>query len=155
MRALEWDRLAPRGLAAMPFLDRLELAALTGMYEEAAHNALGRLRREGLVDSIRHAASLTPSTRRWYPTAEGVRRLALEDGTGVERLLRTLPVSARWQRLMLARLDAVAVIYRLASAVAGAGGSPAFRWYRGLALDAAMVLPRRQDLGHNPTGSHH
>ena len=97
MRALEWDRLALQGLAAMPFLDRLELAALTGMYEEAAHNALDRLRREGLADSIRHAAPLTPSTRRWYPTAEGIRRLALENGTGVERLLCTHPVSARWQ----------------------------------------------------------
>ena len=147
MRALEWDRLALRGLAAMPFLDRLELAALTGMYEEAGHNALDRLRREGLADSIRHAAPLTPSTRRWYPTAEGVRRLALEGGTGVERLLRTHPVSARWQRLMLARLDAVAVIYRLASAVAGVEGPPAFRWYRGLALDAAMVLPGGRTLG--------
>ena len=148
MIAGEWDRLALRGLAAMPFLDRLELAALMGMYEEAAHNALGRLRREGLADSIRHAAPLTPSTRRWYLTAEGVRRLALEDdGTSVERLLRTLPVSARWQRLLLARLDAVAVVYRLASAVAGAGGSPAFRWYRGLVLDAAMALPGGRTLG--------
>ncbi len=148
MIAGEWDRLALRGLAAMPFLDRLELAALMGMYEEAAHNALGRLRREGLADSIRHAAPLTPSTRRWYLTAEGVRRLALEDdGASVERLLRTLPVSARWQRLLLARLDAVAVVYRLASAVAGAGGSPAFRWYRGLVLDAAMALPGGRTLG--------
>ena len=147
MRALEWDRLALRGLAAMPFLDRLDLAALTGMYEEAAHNALDRLRREGLADSIRHAAPFTPSTRRWYPTAEGIRRLALENGTGVERLLRTYPVSARWQRVLLARLDAVAVVYRLASAVAGAGGSPVFRWYRGLALDAAMMLPGGRTLG--------
>ena len=80
MRSLEWDRLALRGLAAMPFLDRLDLAAVTGMSEGTAHNALGRLRREGLADSTRHAAPLTPSTRRWYPTAEGVRRLALEDG---------------------------------------------------------------------------
>ena len=147
MRALEWDRLALRGLAAMPFLDRLELAALTGMYEEAAHNALDRLRREGLADSIRHAAPLTPSTRRWYATAEGIRHLALENGTGMERLLRTHPVSARWQRVLLARLDAVAVVYRLASAVASAGGSPVFRWYRGLALDAAMVLPDGRTLG--------
>ena len=155
MKALDWDRLALRGLAAMPFLDRLELATLTGMYEEAAHNALGRLRREGLADSIRHAALLTPSTRRWYPTAEGVRRLALEDGTGVERLLRTHPVSARWQRLMLARLDAVAVVYRLASAVAGAGGSPGLPVVPGAGLGRRDGAARRQDPGHNPTGSNH
>ena len=147
MRAPEWDRLALRCLAAMPFLDRLELATLTGMYEEAAHNALDRLLREGLADSIRHAAPLTPSTRRWYPTAEGIRRLALENGTGVERLLRTHPFSARWQRLLLARLDAVAVIYWLVSAVAGVEGPPTFRWCRSAVLDAAMVLPGGRTLG--------
>ena len=147
MTAAEWDGPALRSLAAMPFLDRLELAAVTGMSEGTAHNVLGRLRGEGLANCIRHAAPLTPSTRRWYLTAEGLRRLALEDGTGVERLLRTHPVSARWQRVLLVRLDAVAVVYRLASAVAGAGGSPRFRWYRGAVLDAAMVLPGGRTLG--------
>ena len=105
------------------------------------------MRREGLADSIRHAAPLTPSTRRWYPTAEGVRRLASEDRTSVERLLRTHPVSAHWQRLLLARLDAVAVIYRLVSAVAGVEGPPTFRWCRSAVLDAAMVLPGGRTLG--------
>ena len=124
MKAVEWDGPTLRRLADMPFLDRLDLAAVTGMSEGTAHNALARLRREGLVDFIRHAAPLTPTTRRWRPTADGVRRLATEDGTGLDRLLRTRPVSARFQRLLLARLDAVAVIYRLASAVAGAGGRP-------------------------------
>ena len=147
--------MALRGLAAMPFLDRLELAVVTGMYGEAAHNALVRLRREGLADFIRHAAPLTAATQRWYLTADGLRRLALKDGTGVERLLRTHPVSARWQRLLLARLDAVAVVYRLASAVAGEGGPPAFRWYRGAGLGRCDGAARRQDPGHNPTGRHH
>ena len=147
MRAPEWDRLALRGLAAMPFLDRLELAAVTNTSEGTAHNALGRLRREGLTGFICHAAPLTPTTRRWHLTADGVRRLASEDRTSVERLLRTHPVSAHWQRLLLARLDAVAVIYRLVSAVAGVEGPPAFRWCRSAVLDAAMVLPGGGTLG--------
>ena len=147
MTAAEWDGSALRRLAAMPFLDRLELAAVTGMSEGTAHNVLDRLRGEGLASCIRHAAPLTPSTRRWRLTTEGVRRLALEDGTAVESILRTSPISARWQRVLLARLDAVAVIYRLASAVAGAGGPPRFRWYRGRALDAAIMVPDGRTLG--------
>ena len=147
MTAGEWDLPALRCLAAMPFLDRLELAAITGMSEGTAHYVLGRLRGAGLADSIRHAAPLTPSSRRWRLTAAGLGRLAMEEGTGVDRLLRTRPVSARWQRLLLARLDAVAVIYRLASAVAGAAGPPVFRWYRSAVLDAAMTLPGGKTLG--------
>ena len=141
MIAGDWDRLPLRGLAAMPFLDRLELAAVTGMSEGTAHNVLGRLHLDGLADCIRHTAPLTPSTRRWRLTVDGVGRLAVDAGTGVESILRTSPVSARWQRVLLARLDAVAVIYRLASAVANAGGPPRFRWYRGAVLDAAIMLP--------------
>ena len=71
----------------------------------------------------------------------------MEAGTSVDRLLRTRPVSARWQRLLLARLDAVAVIYRLASAVAGVAGPPVFRWYRSAVLDAAMTLSGGRTLG--------
>ncbi len=147
MTAGEWDLPAMRRLAAMPFLDRLELAAITGMSEGTAHYVLGRLLGAGLAGSIRHAAPLTPSSRRWRLTVEGLGRLAMEEGASVDRLLRTRPVSARWQRLLLARLDAVAVIYRLASAVAGAAGPPVFRWYRSAVLDAAMTLPGGKTLG--------
>ena len=147
MTAGEWDLPAMRCLAAMPFLDRLELAVITGMSEGTAHYVLGRLRGAGLADSIRHAAPLTPSSRRWRLTAGGLGRLAMEEGTSVDRLLRTRPVSARWQRLLLARLDAVAVIYRLASALAGVAGPPVFRWYRSALLDAAMTLSGGRTLG--------
>ncbi len=147
MTVAGWDLPALRTLAAMPFLDRLELAALTGTSDGTGHYVLGRLQGRGLVDCLRHAGPHTPSSRRWRLTAEGLGRLATEDGTGVDRLLRTRPVSARWQRLLLARLDGVAVIYRLASAVACVAGPPGFRWYRGAALDAALTLPGGRTLG--------
>ena len=147
MTEAQWDLPALRALAAMPFLDRLELATVTGMSDGTGHYVLGRLLGQGSVECIRHAGPHTPSSRRWRLTAEGLGRLATEDGAGVDRLLRTRPVSARWQRLLLARLDGAAVIYRLASAVAGIAGPPGFRWYRGAALDAAMTLPGGRTLG--------
>ena len=147
MRAAERDLLTMRWLAAMPFLDRLELAAVAGMYEQASHLALSSLKRAGLAEYVAHATPHTPSSRRWRLTGEGLGHLAAEEGASVDRLLRTRPVSARWQRLLLARLDGVAVIYRLASAVAGIAGPPGFRWYRGAALDAAMTLPGNRTLG--------
>ena len=147
MRAREREGLALRTLAAMPFLDCLELAAVSGMAERTALHVLGRLQREGLADFIRHASPLTGATRRWYATADGLRSLVSESGAGVEQLLRTHPVSAHWRRILLARLDAVAAVYRLASAVADAAGPPRFRWYRAAPLDAAMTLPDGRTLG--------
>ena len=144
MSEAERDADALRVLAAMPFLDRLELAAVAGVSEGTAHNVLSHLHGDGLVGYVRHAAPLTASTRRWYVTAEGLNRLSDEQGTSLRRLLRTYPVSAHWQRLLLARLDAVAVIYRLASSL---GVPHRFRWYRSAALDAVMSLADGKTIG--------
>ena len=57
------------------------------------------------------------------------------------RLLRNRPVSAWWRRLLLERLDAVAVVYRIASAVASIHHPIRFRWYRAMPMDAAIALP--------------
>ncbi len=147
MRLGERERLALDSLTAMPFLDYLELATVSDMAESTARHVLAQLRRKGLAGSIRHASTLTTTTRRWYATADGLRFLASENGTGIDRLLRTHPASAHWRRILLARLDAVAVVYRLASAVADAVGSPRFRWYRAAPLDAAMTLPDGRTVG--------
>ena len=147
MRAKEREGLALRTLAAMPFVDRLELASVSGIYEEAAHGALKSLERADLASFVRHASPLTPTTRRWYATSEGLQLLASENGTGIERLLRTHPVSAHWRRILLARLDALAVVYRLASAVADVVGPTSFRWYRAAPLDAALTLADSRTVG--------
>ena len=147
MRVKEREGLALRTLAAMPFVDRLELAAVTGVYEEAAHVALRSLEQAGLANFIRHASPLTATTRRWFVTTDGLCSLASETETDLYRMLRTHPASAHWQRILLARLDAVAVVYRLASAVADVVGPPRFRWYRADPLDAAMLLPDGRTVG--------
>ena len=148
MSLLPTDESALRTLSTMPFLDRLELAAVSGLSEGTAHNALERLGGERLADCVRHASPLTASTRRWHVTTGGVTRLARLDETPADRLLSVHPVSAHWQRLLLERLDAVAVIYRLASAVATVEEEDfRFRWYRGAALDAALALPGDRTLG--------
>ncbi len=138
---------ALRLLAAMPLLDRLELAAVGALSEGAAHAALRRLEREGLATAIRHAGTLTASTRRWLLTAGGLRQLMADEGLGERELLRRYPVSARWRRVLLERLDAVAVFYRLASAISGAGAIGRFRWYRGHPLDTAIELEGGRTVG--------
>ena len=147
MKFREREILALRTLAAMPFLDWLELAAVSGLAEATAYRVLRRLKAQGLVRCLRHASPLTAATRRWHLTSTGLERLAGSEGRSVEYLLRTRPVSAHWQRLLLARLDAAAVIYRLASAIASVEEPFRFRWYRAHSLDAAMTLDGGRTVG--------
>ena len=129
-------------LADMPFLDRVEMAAVSGLCRSAVYAAVRQLEDAGLISSVPHETGLVPHTRRFHLTSDGIHRLAREEGLGVDALLRTHPLAARWRRVLLERLDAVAVIYRLASAVANVHHPIQFRWYRAMPMDAAIVLPR-------------
>ena len=131
---------ALRLLAAMPFLDRLELAAMARWSDRSAYEVVARLGRRGLVESVPHATVLVSATKRFSLTAAGVRQVARERGMGVETLLRTRPVSAASRRILLRRLDAVAVVYRLARTLAADGILRRFQWYRALPLDTGLTL---------------
>ena len=136
-----------RRLAEMPFLDRLELLAVSGWSRGVVYDGVRRLEEAGLAASVPHATELIAPTRRFHLTAAGVRALAYEEGMSEEDLLRRHPVSEQWLRILLARLDAVAASYRLACAVADVGWPIGFRWYRGLPLDAAITLPDGRCVG--------
>ena len=148
MRTITCEEALLRQLAETPFADRLDLAALTGRSPSAVYGAAARLEEAGpgRLASPCHRAHPFRRTR-FCLTAAGVRRLAHAEGVTVERLLRTRPVSAHWRRLLLERLDAVAVIYRLAVALCGAAWPLRIRWYRASPLDAALFLPDGTVLG--------
>ena len=131
---------ALRLLSWMPFLDRPEMAAVTGRSRSAVYETVHELEVEGLAAPVPHATDLTPLTARYHLTVDGVRRLAREEGIGLDDLLRSRPVSLQWRAVMLKRLDAVAVIYRLASAVSDAAHPMRFHWHRATPTDAAMLL---------------
>ena len=72
-----------------------------------------KLEDRGLVAAVPHATDLTPPARRFHLTGAGLKRLAGYEGLSLDEPLRGFPVSAHWRRLLLGRLDAVAIIYRL------------------------------------------
>ena len=127
-------------LVTMPFLDRLEMADVSGWSRAAVYEAVRELENERLVAPVPHATDLTPLTARYHLTAEGVRRLAREEALPLDDLLRSQPVSLQWRAVMLKRLDAYAVVYRLASAVSEVAHPTRFQWYRALPMDAAISL---------------
>ena len=130
-----------RLLARVPFLDRLETAALAGRSRGGVYEAVGRLEDAGLVSSVPHGTPLLAPTRRYYLTEVGVNALALAEARPVIQLLREYPLSLRFRRTLLERLDAAAVIYRLASAMADLGHPVRFHWRRARPQDADVVLP--------------
>ena len=136
-----------RTLAEMPFLDRLELASVTGRSRGAVYRAVARLHSDGCCDSVPHATGLTPASERFHLTARGLERLAGEDGLSIDELLRALPVSGLWRRILLERLDGVAAVYRLAAAVSQLARPLQFRWYRAAPLDAALAFPDGRTVG--------
>ena len=136
-----------RRLAAMPFLDRLEMAALSGWSQSAVYEAVRKLEDAGLIASVPHGTELVPPTRRFHLSAAGLRRLAQDENAALDDLLRDRPVSARWRRVLLERLDALAVIYRLAADVSNLAYPVRFRWYRAMPLDAALTLRGGRTVG--------
>ncbi len=130
-----------RRLAETPFADRLDLAALSGWSRGAVYAGMDKLTEWGMAQAIPHATPLLPPTRRYYVTAHGLERLVELENVSPEDLLNNRPVSSRWQRLLLERLDTVGVIYRLAAAISSAEFPIGFRWYRAAPVDAGITLP--------------
>ena len=108
-----------RALAAMPFIDRMDLAAVSGWSRGAVYEAVARQDRGGFCDAVSHATDLFPATERFHLTAAGLERLAAEEEMPLDQLLRAHPVSAHWRRILVERLDALAAVYRLAAALTG------------------------------------
>ena len=141
----EFDIL--RTLAEMPFLDRLEMVAVTGWSKGAVYEAVASLESGGFCDSALHAVDPLPPARRFHLTANGLRRLAREEGRSVEEELRAHPVSAQWRRNLLERLDALAAVYRVAASISHVSYPIRLRWYRANPLDAGITLPDGRTVG--------
>ena len=129
-----------RRLTETPFADRLDLAALSGWSKGAVYAGMDRLQERGMVDAIPHATPLLPPTRRYYLSAHGLYTVAELEGVALDDLLRTRPVSAQWRRILLERLDALAVVYRLAADVSNAAFPTGIRVFRSAPADAGIVL---------------
>ena len=150
-------------LAQMPFLDSIELAAVTGLPERTAREALRRLDVHGCVGMVRHARPDGFRVRPWYLTPRGIAELARSRvaGEDPEALIASNDLlSAQGRRYLLRRLDAAAVLYRVAQDMTSAPGGGeglrfTWRWERQGALDAALQLPDGRTAAMSRIGSTH
>ena len=108
-------------LCAAPLATVDELARFGRVPASTLRERLDKLAERGLADSVSHHLSALGSRpqRRYFPTEKGVAAggMATE---GEKHMLGAYPVSKQWFRLLAERLDAVAVLYRVAAMAADA-----------------------------------
>ena len=108
-------------LCAAPLATVEELARFGRVPASTLRERLDKLAKRGLADSIPHHLSVlgTRPQRRYFPTERGVTAAGAAT-KGRRHMLTAYPVSKQWFRLLAERLDAVAVLYRVAAMIADA-----------------------------------
>ncbi len=108
-------------LCATPLATVDELSRFGRLPTSTLRDRLKKLTERGLVDSVPHHLSVLGSRpqRRYFPTEKGVTAAGAAT-KGREHMLQSYPVSKQWFRLLAERLDAVAVLHRVAAMIADA-----------------------------------
>ena len=108
-------------LCAAPLATVDELARFGRVPASTLRERLDKLAGRGLVDSVSHHLGVLGSRpqRRYFPTERGVTAAGAAT-QGRRHMLTAYPVSKQWFRLLAERLDAVAVLYRVAAMIADA-----------------------------------
>ena len=108
-------------LCSAPLATVDELSRFGRVPASTLRDRLKKLTERGLVDSVPHHLSVlgTRPQRRYFPTEKGVTAAGAAT-KGRDHMLRAYPVSKQWFRLLAERLDAVAVLHRVAAMVADA-----------------------------------
>ena len=108
-------------LCAAPLATVDELARFGRVPASTLRERLDKLAKRGLADSVPHHLSVlgTRPQRRYFPTEQGVTAAGAAT-RGRQHMLTAYPVSKQWFRLLAERLDAVAVLYRVAALIADA-----------------------------------
>ena len=106
-------------LCATPLATMDELTRFGRVPASTLRDRLEKLAKRCLVDSMAYHLSVLGARpqRRYFPTEKGVTTGGAAT-KGRAHMLRAYPVSKQWFRLLAERLDAVAVLYRVAALVA-------------------------------------
>ena len=108
-------------LCATPLATVDELASFGRVPTSTLRERLEKLAERGLADSVSHHLGALGSRpqRRYFPTDKGVTAAGAAT-QGRRHMLTAYPLSRQWFRLLAERLDAVAVLYRVAAMIADA-----------------------------------
>ena len=138
-------------LCATPLATVEELSRFGRLPASTLRDRLKTLTERGLADSVPHHLSVLGSRpqRRYFPTEKGVTAGGAAT-KGRNHMLRGYPLSKQWFRLLAERLDAVAVLHRVAAMAADADphDDPVrVDHYRNGPYDALLTLSGGRSIG--------
>ena len=138
-------------LCATPLATVEDLSRFGRVPASTLRDRLTKLTERGLVDSVAHHLSVlgTRPQRRYFPTEKGIIAGAMAT-KGERHMLRSYPVSKQWFRLLAERMDAVAVLHRVAAMAADADphGDPVrVDHYRNGPYDMLLTLSGGRSIG--------
>ncbi len=127
----------------MPFIDSVELALILGEPHSTVHRVLTDLLADGIAGRASHGTVHLPSSRRYYLTASGIGFNTSSD------FVQAYPMSREWLTLLIRRMDAVALIYRLAASLSPGidGLRSRVEFHRRGRFDAIVTLHDGRDFG--------
>ena len=149
-QAQEREMQVLRALASTPFADTLELAVILGEAYATVHRALTGLLADGIAGRVNHGTVHLPTSGRWFLTTEGVEEASEALGFATpSAFVSSYPVSQQWLTLLLRRMDAVAAVYRLATALSPGHSSRRSRveFHRRGRFDATITLHDGRSFG--------
>ncbi|MYE41848.1 MAG: hypothetical protein F4X27_16730, partial [Chloroflexi bacterium] len=137
-------------LGLMPFIDAGELALILGEPLATVHRALSALLKGGLAGRVSHGTAHLPSSHRYYLTKQGIAEAA--DVLGYDApsdFVRAYPGSRQWLTLLIRRMDAVALVYRLAATLSPSvdGLETQVEFQRRGRFDAVITLHNGRSFG--------
>ncbi|MYC32736.1 MAG: hypothetical protein F4X64_06125, partial [Chloroflexi bacterium] len=108
-------------LCAAPLATVDELARIGRLPASTLRERLEKLTKRGLADTVSHHLGVLGARpqRRYFSTDKGVTAAGAAT-RGRRHMLTAYPLSRQWFRLLAERLDAVAVLYRVAAMIADA-----------------------------------
>ena len=137
-------------LSRMPFVEATELALILGEPHSTIQRRLNDLLADGIVGRVNHGTVHLPSSGRYYLTANGIRETAdFLDFDAPSDFVRVYPMSREWLTLLIRRMDAVAVVYRLAATMSPGNDGLRSRvgFHRRGRFDATITLHDGRDFG--------
>ena len=150
-------------LSEMAFLAAGELAAVSGLPDRTARDAVRRLHQHRCIDAVTHTRSDASRVKRYFLAPTGIESLAVQrrDGKRPAEIVRELDLTSREGRqYLIARLDIVEVLCRIALDTAELIEDRyemkfTWRWERRDALQAVMQLHDGRVVAMSRLGSTH
>ena len=132
-----------------PGISPLEISSLYAVGSSTIYDDVKFLRSSELIVEVVHGSIHVPPSGRLWPTPLGVEAAAANSNVSMSEFMSTHPVSRQWRSTTVDRIDALASVYRLCTAISELDGCRpmALRLFRTRPYDALIETDDGRTIG--------